>query len=398
MIVDFHAEATSEKVAMGWHLDGRVLAVLGTHTHVPTADGRVLPGRHRLHLRRRHDRRARRRDRRQAGADHRAVPDADAGASSRRPTEDPWVMGCLDRRRTSLASQARSSRSWCRRSRRPERLHEQRDQHQREPPDDVEVEPVRQRELERDQHRRAQRGDLQRRLAARDEAPPRAASSTASRLDERPAASRAMSSCPQMLNGESRPSWKPTVRSQSSRQAAVRAAPAAYTRTVTAREREREARARRAGGGGRSRRTAARARAARTSPPPRAPAAPRARAATQSARNASVTQQRDQRVVRVRVEHEQRVRIGWPTRTRARARAQSPSRPRRSRRPTQNSASIVARSKNDRRGVRGRQVVPLARTTGSQLERHVGVVVDGPVRVAGLVVRGEVSVEVARRA
>ena len=44
MIVDFHAEATSEKVAMGWHLDGRVLAVLGTHTHVPTADGRVLPG------------------------------------------------------------------------------------------------------------------------------------------------------------------------------------------------------------------------------------------------------------------------------------------------------------------------------------------------------------------
>lgn len=42
--VDFHAEVTSEKVAMGWHLDGRVLAVLGTHTHVPTADARVLPG------------------------------------------------------------------------------------------------------------------------------------------------------------------------------------------------------------------------------------------------------------------------------------------------------------------------------------------------------------------
>ena len=39
-----HAEATSEKVAMGWHLDGRVTAVLGTHTHVPTADARVLPG------------------------------------------------------------------------------------------------------------------------------------------------------------------------------------------------------------------------------------------------------------------------------------------------------------------------------------------------------------------
>ena len=43
-LVDFHAEVTSEKVAMGWHLDGRVAAVLGTHTHVPTADGRVLPG------------------------------------------------------------------------------------------------------------------------------------------------------------------------------------------------------------------------------------------------------------------------------------------------------------------------------------------------------------------
>ena len=44
IIVDFHAEATSEKVAMGWHLDGRVTAVLGTHTHIPTADQRVLPG------------------------------------------------------------------------------------------------------------------------------------------------------------------------------------------------------------------------------------------------------------------------------------------------------------------------------------------------------------------
>jgi 2',3'-cyclic-nucleotide 2'-phosphodiesterase len=44
VLVDFHAEATSEKVALGWHLDGRVTAVLGTHTHVPTADGRVLPG------------------------------------------------------------------------------------------------------------------------------------------------------------------------------------------------------------------------------------------------------------------------------------------------------------------------------------------------------------------
>ena len=44
VVVDFHAEATSEKVAMGWHLDGRVSAVLGTHTHIQTADERVLPG------------------------------------------------------------------------------------------------------------------------------------------------------------------------------------------------------------------------------------------------------------------------------------------------------------------------------------------------------------------
>jgi metallophosphoesterase (TIGR00282 family) len=42
-LVDFHAEATSEKVAMGWYLDGRVTACVGTHTHVPTADARVLP-------------------------------------------------------------------------------------------------------------------------------------------------------------------------------------------------------------------------------------------------------------------------------------------------------------------------------------------------------------------
>jgi metallophosphoesterase (TIGR00282 family) len=44
ILVDFHAEATSEKVAMGWYLDGRVTACVGTHTHVPTADARVLPG------------------------------------------------------------------------------------------------------------------------------------------------------------------------------------------------------------------------------------------------------------------------------------------------------------------------------------------------------------------
>lgn len=43
VLVDFHAEATSEKLALGWYLDGRVSAVWGTHTHVPTADGKILP-------------------------------------------------------------------------------------------------------------------------------------------------------------------------------------------------------------------------------------------------------------------------------------------------------------------------------------------------------------------
>lgn len=43
IFLDFHAEATSEKVAMGWFLDGKVSAIVGTHTHVPTADERVLP-------------------------------------------------------------------------------------------------------------------------------------------------------------------------------------------------------------------------------------------------------------------------------------------------------------------------------------------------------------------
>jgi 2',3'-cyclic-nucleotide 2'-phosphodiesterase len=44
IVVDMHAEATAEKIAMGWHLDGRVAALVGTHTHVQTADARILPG------------------------------------------------------------------------------------------------------------------------------------------------------------------------------------------------------------------------------------------------------------------------------------------------------------------------------------------------------------------
>ncbi len=56
IIVEIHAEATSEKQALGWHLDGRVTAVLGTHTHVPTADALRPAEGHGLHLRRRDDR------------------------------------------------------------------------------------------------------------------------------------------------------------------------------------------------------------------------------------------------------------------------------------------------------------------------------------------------------
>lgn len=43
ILIDFHGEATSEKIAFGWHVDGRASAVLGTHTHIPTADERILP-------------------------------------------------------------------------------------------------------------------------------------------------------------------------------------------------------------------------------------------------------------------------------------------------------------------------------------------------------------------
>ena len=44
IFVDFHAEATAEKMALGWHIDGTVSALIGTHTHVQTADERILPG------------------------------------------------------------------------------------------------------------------------------------------------------------------------------------------------------------------------------------------------------------------------------------------------------------------------------------------------------------------
>ena len=80
VLVDVHAEATSEKVAMGWHLDGRVTAVVGTHTHVPTADARVLPGGTAYITDVGMTGPARRRDRRQTRAGDRVAADPDAGS------------------------------------------------------------------------------------------------------------------------------------------------------------------------------------------------------------------------------------------------------------------------------------------------------------------------------
>ena len=84
IVVDVHAEATSEKVALARWLDGRVTAVLGTHTHVQTSDARVQRGRHGRDHRRRHDRAARLGDRRQ-GRTWRSTGCAPACRSASRP-------------------------------------------------------------------------------------------------------------------------------------------------------------------------------------------------------------------------------------------------------------------------------------------------------------------------
>ena len=162
VLVDMHAEATSEKVAMGWFLDGRVTAVVGTHTHVPTADARVLPGGtayitdvgmtgarggvigvkreqsiavFRTHMPMRYD------------------------ASD----DDPWLMAVVIR----TVPGSRPSRR--RVDRDDPAPGEQRDERERQEPDEVEVEPVLQRELERDQDGRAERRDADRVAPARDE-------------------------------------------------------------------------------------------------------------------------------------------------------------------------------------------------------------------------------------
>ena len=92
VLVDMHAEATSEKQAMGWYLDGRVSAVVGTHTHVPTADPRVLPKGHRIRYRPRHDRSLQLHHRQHGRNRHREVFDPDAAAwhCSQRPGDDEF--------------------------------------------------------------------------------------------------------------------------------------------------------------------------------------------------------------------------------------------------------------------------------------------------------------------
>ena len=115
VLVDMHAEATSEKVGMGWYLDGRVTAVVGTHTHVPTADAARAARRDRLHHRRRHDRPARRRDRRQARSRRSSRCARTCRCASRPPRTTRGSMGVArPLRRRAAARRRRSSSCSCR--------------------------------------------------------------------------------------------------------------------------------------------------------------------------------------------------------------------------------------------------------------------------------------------
>ncbi len=160
ILVDMHAEATSEKVAMGWHLDGRVTAVVGTHTHVPTADARVLPGGTAYIT-----------DVGMTGPRggvigvkrEQAIESLLTQMPIRFETseEDPWLMGVLIS--CSAAAAGRLDRAGAdaaagQRGRSGSlRAPEQRDDHEREEPRDVQVEPVFDAQLLGDDHRRARR-------------------------------------------------------------------------------------------------------------------------------------------------------------------------------------------------------------------------------------------------
>ena len=112
IIVDMHAEATSEKMAMGHFCDGRASLVVGTHTHVPTADGQILHGRHRLPDRRRRLRRLRQRDRQPEGRAAAPLhhPHLAAAASSP-PRARRRSAASISRPTTPPAWRAASSRS-----------------------------------------------------------------------------------------------------------------------------------------------------------------------------------------------------------------------------------------------------------------------------------------------
>ena len=183
ILVDMHAEATSEKVAMGWHLDGRVTAVVGTHTHVPTADARVLPGGTAYIT-----------DVGMTGPRGGVIgvkrEQAIESLLTQMPVrfetseEDPWLMGVLircsatERLRADSIEQVLMPRPHVAPAdrRTGAEAPQQRDHHEREEPGDVEVEPVVDPELDGDDHGRAGRGEADQVVAAGDapRAPPRA--------------------------------------------------------------------------------------------------------------------------------------------------------------------------------------------------------------------------------
>ena len=173
VLVDMHAEATSEKVAIGWYLDGRVTAVVGTHTHVPTNDARVLPGGTAYIT-----------DVGMTGARGgvigvaaRAVDRASCARRCRCATTPPTrTRGSTRCSSAALAARAGGLDRAGAAARRPE---------QREPApaaanhDEVEVEPVVGAELRGDQHGRRERGHGRRRRAGAGRTRPRAASAAA---------------------------------------------------------------------------------------------------------------------------------------------------------------------------------------------------------------------------
>ena len=225
VLVDVHAEATSEKAALARWLDGRVTAVVGTHTHVQTSDATRAPEGHRIHHRCRHDRAARLRDRGRGRPRH----PADAHRAPR-PFRDGsgWRADRGRARRVRLGDGQGVRRSRPSASRSPDRRgcgsSSQRSTNGNDPRE-VEVEPVGQRELERDEHRSRERRELDRALAPRDDRHERARARRRGR--RRPAAgSRGRGSPrawywpqPQIENGELRPAWNPIVRSQNVRSA-----------------------------------------------------------------------------------------------------------------------------------------------------------------------------------